>query len=390
MNLILEADKIKIIHGLGGFNTSEHGELNVVDGKVVLDKVKAFNRARKMLNSGANTFRILRRGIWDVEKIFDWENDGYWPLLREYVGILHQPFQGANPPSGADVLIEIFDGCSETWMYEDYVKAKKLIRSMFANLGNLPYVKFGVGNELNKDTVLKNGTHQQEARKLCREVVYPEFKNAGKIPFTYGASICHPGTPGPVEWQKYEAEAAWDEKTALAIYRQIHGVMDDTSEELIVSVANWMKHPICVFWSVDGSWKGNSVCDRVFYKDKWQIRPSPIEIKKAIRYWMDRVKNWNLPSGQIKYGFEYIGKSINNDDCVANGVRAISEMHKEKFGVWPENYGKYPLDWVDPLPPEPPTPPEPPIPVPEKCTLWYHLKRLNFRAAWAHIRGEHG
>lgn len=52
-------DKILIIYGLGNFDTSPSGVLEVKDGKVVLNKVKAFNRARIMMNCGCNMFRIL-------------------------------------------------------------------------------------------------------------------------------------------------------------------------------------------------------------------------------------------------------------------------------------------------------------------------------------------
>lgn len=356
-----------ICFGLGDFNTSPAGCLRVVDGKVTLDKVKTFNRARLMLNSGCNMHRILRRGIWSVEIPFDWQDEGYWPLMREYVGILHQPTQSLVPPGpGSDVLIEMFDGCSESWMYNphQYPVAEALIQAMFDNLGDLPYVKFGVGNEM--DCI--------EARAFVRDVAYPKFKANGRKPFSYGASYHRqtpPGSPGPLEWQKYEAEAAWDENTALSIYRPAHGVKDAFSINLTDTVGFWTEggNPICVIWSVDGVWDGENPCDRVVYNGMDQIRPATWQIKSSMGYWMGRAPNLFLPNGQIKYGFEYIPKKPNDDDCASYGVKAISEAYNGRWGDWPDNFGKYPNDFVPPVPPEPPTPPIPPA-TDCKCRYW--------------------
>ena len=377
-------DKIYIIKGLVDFLTAPAGVLNVIDGKVVLNKQKAFNRARIMRNAGSNMERILRRGLvsWGAERAFDFEDEGYWPIMREYIEILHQPFQGENPPPGADVWFEIFDGCSEDWMYQDYTKARRLIREAFDNLGHLPYVKFGVGNEMNK----------AGAREFCRDIVFPEFKQAGKKPFAFGAMYKRqnpPGKPGPLEWQKYEAEKVWDEKTALAIYRPVHHVRDERSEDLIDTVEFWANHPICTIWSDDGVFDGDSVDDFAIYNGKAQRRPSPEQIKKAMKYWMDYAKKFDLADGQIKFGFEHCGKAVNDDLVVAKDIVAISRAYRDRFGKWPENFGRYPDDWVEPETPpviiidDEEKPDEPP------CTILYHLKRLNFRAAWEHLLGKH-
>ncbi len=359
------SDRIFIISGLGNFDTSPSGVLKVVGGRVILDRVKAFNRARRFLNSGVNMFRILRRGIWSTALPFDWEDEGYWPLLREYVAILHQPYQegsglGIGPGSGADILVEIFDGCSESWMYNphQYPVAETLIRQMFENLGGLSYVRFGVGNECGG----------AEARAWVRDCVYPEFKRNGRVPFSYGASYVRqnpPGSPGPLEWQKYEAEAAWDEPAALSIYRQVHGVKDKDSKNLTDTVGFWAAqgNPICVLWSVDGVWDGLNPCDFTIYNGMTQTRPSVEQLKSAMKYWLDIAWRFTLPSGQVKYGFEHIPKAVNNDLCTALSFEAISECYADKFDAMPDNHGGYPDDWVEPEPPEPPIPPETPVPL---------------------------
>ena len=376
------SDRIKIISGLGDFNTSPSGVLRVVDGKITLDKVKAFNRARRYTNAGVNTWRILRRGIWSIDKPFDFEDEGYWTLFKEYVEILHQPFQGTRGfPPGADVWIEIFDGCSEDWMYDpaNYERARKLMRGMFNALGGLPYVKFGVGNEVSSPY----------ARAFVRDCVYPEFKLASRKPFAYGASYVRqnpPGSKGPLEWQAYESENAFDYETMLTIYRPVHSVKDSSSMNLIDTVKYWVEqgNPLCVIWSVDGIWDGQNLCDRVIYNGVTQVRPSPWQIQSAMNYWMNATNKFRLPNGQVKYGYEYIGKQPNADDCQVMGYLAICDSYNAKFGVRPENYLRYPEDWV--VPPEPPTPPTPPVPTDCKCRYW--LKGWDLRRWWDCVFGD--
>ena len=108
---------------------------------------------------------------------------------------------------------------------------------------------------------------------------------------------------------------------------------------------------------------------------------------RAMDYWMDRVKSFYIPGGHRKFGFEYLPKARNNDDCAAKGVAAISDAYFNQFGFWPENYGRYPNDWIEPPGPIDPNPN--PIPPTPPCTFWGHLKRLNFKAAIEHLLGKH-
>ena len=357
-------DKILIGYApMADFSTAPWGVLRVVDGKVTIDVTKAFNRSRLALNSGANMFRTLRRGIWSTQVPFDWEDAGYWDTLREYLTILHMPIQGTWYLDGADVLVEIFDGCSEEknaaglqWQYDkaNYGKARQLIQAMFSHLGDLPWIKFGVGNEMQK----------AESVEFVTNVVYPEFKLAGRVPFSYGAT--YSTKDDYVEKQKARASLVWGDNIAYAIYKQVHGVMDKDSINLVDTVAYWANHPLCTIWSVDGVFNGASDCD--YYEDengKQKTRPSPAQWRTAVKYVLDYAKKFTLSNGQVKYGFEYLPKAINADTCSAKGVAAISEEYHAKWGTWPENWGKYPDDWIEPpIPPEP-EPPEPPAPPPE-------------------------
>lgn len=374
------ADKFLICNcGDIPFDTRPAGALYVENTLIKFDKVKTFNAARRLLNAGLNTWYVNRFALttWTPPAAvnFDWESPGYFEMLREYCSILHNPVQSGaiNGAIGADIVIDLFLGCVETWMYYDYVKSARLINAFFAALGDLPYVHFAVGRECDA----------QDSRAWVRDCVYPEFKALGIRPFSYGASYCQAGSPGPMEWQKFEAEAAWDEQTALHIYRPVHGVKDETSIALGSvehgAVYNWCVNgnPICVLFSVDGVWDGDSTTDYIILPDgRVQSRPSAAQIKSAMRYIMANSPQKFMPDGQVKYGFETMTKAM-TIEAAETQIGAVVEVYAEAFGVWPENMGKYPLDWIEPQPePEPEPEPEPPKPPVITWQFWFGLGAL--------------
>jgi len=306
----------------------------------------------------------LRRGIWLTQVPFDWADPGYWATFRDYLTILTMPLQGTWTLGGADVLVEIFDGCSEEknaaglqWQYENYPKARQLIQAMFSHLGDLPWVRFGVGNEMNR----------AESIEFVEKVVYPEFKAAGRKPFSYGAVYSDKPGDDWLEKQKGKASLAWNsDDVSFSIFKQVHGVCDKTSKNLTDTVSYWVrgssKHR--TIWSVDGVFDGKSDCD--YYEDengKRKTRPSPDQWRSAVKYVLDYALKFETPEGKPRFGFEYLPKAVNKDECSAKGVAAISEEYMAKWGELPENYGNYPDDWVEPIPPPiPPAPPEPPTP----------------------------
>jgi hypothetical protein len=381
---------------MSAFSTAEWGVLFLKDGKVTLNVEKAFNQARRVLDAGANYFRILRRGAWGLPAggAFDWDTPGYFDIFRQYLEILHQPRQGAGLGVGADVLLELFD------LYDDPAKrlyeqanwgiARAMMRRMFSELGHLPWLKFGVGNELNHDF-----------RDFVLKVVFDEFKEAGKMPFSYGAT--YSSKDDWLEKEKALAAIAWKgglpdftlgDAVAEHIYRQVHGVKDQLSPNLVEAAGYWVTHPLCVIFGVDGVFDGASDCDwALSATGKIQRRPSPAQWGKAVGYVLNYKKaNGEYPAyaltkgpykGQVKFGFEYLPKAINADECSAKGVLAISQEYHTKWGTWPENYGKYTDDWVEPIPPGPePVPPEPgPIPPPEPPKSCYE-KFIAGRPFW--------
>ena len=368
------SDKLLILYSpRADFSTARWGVLHLVDDKIDLNRPKAFNRSRLMLDCGVNAQGVIRRGVWELDKYsngkeatFDWEDKGYFDLLREYAAILHQPYQKVGKGKGADVVIDIFDGCSETWMYSDLAKAKRLMQTFFGELAYLPYVKFSF-NELNKPPALA----------FVKEVAYPEFKRAKIMPFTYGASA----DPNDrlLENQKGAADRIWQMETTRIIWRAVHGVLDEKGENFVYAFINWARehHLIRIILSVDGVFTGASACDWIKKGERIHRRPSPEQFRRAIRFWLDNARDLWLPGGDPLYAFEYLPKAPNNDLCSRAALEVVAEEYLRKFGKFPENYDKYPDDWVEPQPPTPPTPPIPPTPpVPPQPTKQSWLKRL--------------
>lgn len=339
-------DKFRIgFSPLADFSTAPWGVLKVVDGVVVLDEEKAFNRSRKAWNAGGNLQRILRRGIWETVLPFDFDSPGYFYTLKRYCEVVHQPVQGPPTGEGAVIQIDLFDGCSETWMYDpaNWQKCRDLMRGMFETFKDVPYVVFCPGNEMNTP----------ESVPFVRDLVFPEFQLAGRIPFATGA--CYSRNDDWLEFQKKESAIRWGDEVESHIYRSVHGVMDRDSFPLTDTVGFWMpaNNPISILWGTDGVWNGANECDWAPRPGGLRhARPSPDQVKSAMRFWIENARSFALIDGHPKFGFEYLPKVVNADDCVMMGVRAISDIHFERFGVWPVNFGKYEKDWVAPVPPE--------------------------------------
>lgn len=366
-------DKVNIISGLVSFWTGPGGCLVVKNGAVAYDNKGDFNRSRLLRNAGVRMFRVLRRGLpeWGAIKAFDWQDAGYWPMLREHLATLHNPFQGPNPPPGADIIFELFDECGgdAAIYFSNPALARQYIRTAFANLGDLPYVKFGVGNEMNSPG----------AAAFCRDIVFPEFKAIGRIPYSYGAWGDDTTPTGQVILQQNVAVVAWNNILAHCIVRQIHAIADDKTSYLINGVRDWIipggDYPPVMF-SNDGVCTGKSACD-VWNRAGWwgpvAYGPSVEQTKAAMKYVFDRATSYALPNGQVKYGFEHLAHVGGTPDvCTVATFEGMSDMYAAKFGIQPESRGKFPLDWVDPTlppspappipPPAPPTPPPPPPP----------------------------
>src|SRR4030042_4084416 len=346
------------------------------NGRFDLDHKKAFNRQRRNLHAGGNMSRILRSPRWGVPvgQEFDYKHPDYFPVLRKYLEILHNPCQGTPKGQGARVVIEPFDGCSEKHWYDkaNYEEARKLQRTFFAQTADLDFVDIGAGNEMND---------QDDSLALFRDVIIPEFDKVGKIPFSYGATYSVKHGDKLIVAQKQEASKKWGDDTSFAIYKQVHGCWDKLSENFVQAVKYWARHPMCTFFSVDGCKNSKSPCD--FYQD--QVRPSPVEFMEMVKYVLDYINAGLIPTflletGQPKIAVEFISKVWDNDQCGALPIIAASELYKKVFGVYPFNWGKYPNDWVEPPSPGPDPTPEPPPPGPpvqiKPCS--YFWKRHNY------------
>lgn len=101
-------------------------------------------------------------------------------------------------------------------------------------------------------------------------------------------------------------------------------------------------------------WGGNHEGEGFISDDGVIPRPDATSIYNcALRFFQ------NDGNRQYKWAFEHCPK----DYADFSHIRAISTAYRAKYGVWPENYEKFP----NPQPPTPPTPtPDPPQPEPEK------------------------
>jgi hypothetical protein len=188
-----------------------------------------------------------------------------------------------------------------------------------------------------------------------------------------------------------------DREQSNKVYRAMHGV----------GVANEVKNgetfpaSYCGEWALE--WWGGAHSGKGFISDdgvknggnaldippggiyKYQ-RPSAAE-------WYAVAKMFFQHDGN-KMGKWVIERLPSNIDPVVwvPTMQAISRAYHDVYGVWPENYGKFPD--VPPAPPVPPTPPTPPIPPPATtCGVahWYNHfdKTWNFKAAFEHLLGKH-
>lgn len=382
------------------FDTRPAGALYVENGQVKFDHDKTFNAARRILNKGGNLIIVERfaRTDWTPPAAveFDWQSPGYFELLWEYVKTIHNPVQGETTLPGVPVVLDIFLGCVETWQYDpaNYPLARLLIQNMFVAFKDLPYVRFSPGREVNA----MNGIDQGTIQAFMNQVVYSEFEAAGQPLFAYGAcyKTTNPPYMGDLEQQKGLYDRLAGEPAALSVWRKVHNVTDENSASLIETINFWFRNmnpnlpaQIKAIFSVDGSWGGTSDIDFITLANgQIQRRPSGDQMKSAIRYIIKNSSCITQPDGSRKIGFEYMSKAM-TIEVVEAQLQAIAEVYFELFGVWPENYGKYPNDWAAPLPPAPEPIPTP-IPVPVLCSFWYHVGKLNFKAAWEHLRGLHG
>ena len=128
---------------------------------------------------------------------------------------------------------------------------------------------------------------------------------------------------------------------------------------------------------MDGVFDGESKDDfAVNARGKVQRRPSPEQLRDAMNYIFSRMPYPMLPTGEPRFGMEWISK-VADDDIAARSIAVISEMYAKKFGSWPANYGKYPDDFVEEKPePRPPVIPEEKPKEKENWKGWFMNNRI--------------
>jgi hypothetical protein len=244
-----------------------------------------------------------------------------------------------------------------------------------------------------------------------------------------GATFVDPSNSGlPEEQIKGKFDKLWvdlygadgKDSTAYFIRRYAHRAHDlNVSGALDIGIRYHAPYATQWEYSTDGDWTGDSPYDYIEHQGRIDRKPGRAQTKAFADKLLD---NFHRPividifhEGQYDgvSGRPKVDKLLDISGLIDNTMGAV-DAYEERFGRL-ANHGKA----VDPyIPPECNVGefkkeicwngeeiithvcgnegrwiatgnvcPVKPIPA---CTLCYHLKRLNFKAAWAHILGKHG
>jgi hypothetical protein len=328
---------------------------------------------KAIADAGANAIRLLPWCVWDAHKygkksqfqpfFLDTSRDLWDTSLYEgpYFKIMKRIFAIANSV-GLTVIFCLFDNCqmigatrkwtpwySNTQGYKTFYEqaADKYTRHFIASCLNQFKAYDWMINWCNE------GSHAFV--DFAERVIFPIVKSQ-KLDFnrmTYGACLeerpylgNHKYDPAPSSAQdlvKKKVGKVFGDDAALDIYKEVHscgGPAAGPERPLGASVDQalswWEKGPIRILFSDDGVWDGNSQCDRVQYKTKWQVRPSADTWYKMVKFILSNYKS-SRPARDMLLNFEHLPKG-GGLACQVATFRVISRAYKAKFGAWPKNY----------------------------------------------------
>jgi len=365
---------------------------------------------------------VYENGKWNLDK----RNPYYWPIVKEVIGI----FKEFN----VEMPYCLFDNCqfwkNPAWAcwsnnhqgiqnyMQDILRSVAWVQEAVQQIGGYDNVLFEAVNEGQEWGGLPNSKNW--FRNVCQTLY-----NNGIEPerFSVGVNLARKNYLGDFtfqpttefqEWTKAISEEVWGEIPSLGITLPVHGVLGDmggwyengvfrSAPELIFGQmfheANWAWGPVHTkrVWIVSND--GNPD------KDSAQAREA---FKKMCAWSMQNI-NQIKANGQHRIIYEM---ECDSGDLAVKliGARAMAE------GVGVQNLVNYHRkEYVPEVPPEcqigqtktekcwdgsviithvckegkwqatgTACPVKPPT-----CTAWYHLKRLNFKAWFAHIQGKH-
>lgn len=228
-------------------------------------------------------------------------------------------------------------------MYSDPDRSARLAEDFIRYLGDLPFVKYGCVNEGNQ-----GGGKPPQAVKFHRDVLYPAFIAATRVPFSFGP--VYSDEEDLLEAVKKIAgqKEFWGDGVSKIVFREVHQVRDSSSPHFLATVKEWAGHPIRIAWQADGV----------------KPRPTAREFASVVEAAL-ALKNIEIPvpeDTKVKFLFECLGEVDGPDPYSTKPIAAANEVYEKKFGAPLANIGKYPDDWQDPGPP-----PEPPTVLSEVC-----------------------
>ena len=374
-------------------------DVDLVDGKWKLRREVMRQRVALLAWQGVNGMRILPYGGWNpngtmqkAEECFtpylvengkfnlDRPNPDYWPIIYDVAWIMAE--------FNVEMWFCLFDNCqfwhNPAWAcwrnniqgrgnyMEDLERSEAWTLEAVNNLGHLPNVGWVVCNEADDFGNPKRAdnwyTTILTALKDCG--VKPEHISLGAIlnkatGYENGEFIrkrCLQDAAKSVSHEVFGEPAAYER------YLPVHSVTDDPSAQWLYGILHaeamaYFKHLNCIL-SNDGCKDKDSTKNRVLWREMCAATIPQITSKRKII-------------------FEFLSDS----DSIETKIASAQYMAEGIGKSWLVNWHRKP--YVPEPEPAPGPQPEPEPTPPQTCTLWYHLKRLNFHAAWDHLMGRH-
>jgi len=390
----------------------------LTDDYTTVDYDKWETWCRETANAGGNGIRILPYSPWNypsgavpIERLFNPylldQMSGKWNLDRwnnVWFLALGEMVRIADLYN-LKIWLALFDNCqthhgcervAPWWTniqgvrgyYDDLPRALKFANEVVDLVGNR--INYELINEGEERGNMVGAVKWNVAvfDKLIAKGIKPETICWGALPSTiYEGGKFEQDRPHDLAQQILSITERRDREQSNKVYRAMHGV--GTANEVVNGEAFLASY--CGEWALQ--WWGKGHSGKGFVSDdgvgngnnKLDHLPNGNYQRPDAAEWYIVAKEFFENDGgkNGKWIVERLPQNIDPAVWIPT-LMAISRAYKKIYGTWPENYAKFPK-------PEPvPEPVEPePIPAPQFCTIWYHLKRLNFKAAWEHLMGNH-
>jgi len=367
-------------------------DVDFVDGHWKLRREAMRERIGKLAYEGISGFRFLAYGGWTAtgmqkaEECFapyqvvngkfdlDQPNPDYWPIVVEVAEICRE--------YNCEFVFCLFDHCQfwgdPSWAcwrnnvrgnysyFDDFERSEAFVLQAVNHLGGMKHVSFCVINEGkeigSRDVALD--WYEMVFRALKAGGIAPERIDVG--------TLLNEGTWTGSEWDrnlvlqdhvKGRAKKIFGEREGKRVWLPIHNVTAGATKQfphgpIYQEGMDYFPKLSCRL-SNDGCKDKDSTASRILWRDM---------CAHTWAYYGDR-----------KIIFEMLSDSASLE-VKLESARFMAE------GLGTKNLANY---HRKPYVPEGQPQPEPEPTPPQTCTFWYHIKRLNFHAAWDHLMGRH-